>query len=140
MVDLPPEEAKDYCEEMRKSELSTIFLSSPTTTTERLKLIDSLSTPFIYYISRVGVTGAKSDISHSLKEEIASVYKNVRKSVVIGFGVSTPEQARLAASYGDGVVIGSAIVKIVERYGRNNEMQSQVKSFIGSISTAVKFN
>jgi tryptophan synthase alpha chain len=115
LVDLPPEEASGFIKQLHDHNLEIIFLASPTTTATRLQLIDQASTGFVYYVSRLGVTGVQKDISKSLAGEIANLRKFVKKPLAIGFGISTPEQAKTISTYADAVVVGSALVEIIEK-------------------------
>ena len=138
-VDLPPEEADNWNELMNQAELGTVFLASPTTPPDRLKKIDESSTGFVYYVSRTGVTGAQSDISVTLDQEMANVIKNIMKPVVVGFGLSTPEQVAQVAKLGDGVVVGSAIVKKIEQYGKDmDQLKVKLGSFVSELSAATR--
>lgn len=113
-VDLPPEEAQVYRKDLAAARIETIFLASPTTTGERLRMIDEASTAFVYYVSRLGVTGESQRLPAGLPGEMRRLRRYARKPVAIGFGISTPEQAGEAACYGDAVVVGSALVKLTE--------------------------
>lgn len=117
VVDLPPEEAGGYKRVMDEHGIETVFLASPTTDPIRLKEIDRLSNGFIYYVSRAGVTGVRNDISGSLAQEVSSIKMKVTHPIAIGFGISTPEQAKEVAQYAEGVVVGSALVNILAEYG-----------------------
>ena len=110
-VDLPPEEARDYFQRMEAHGLATVFLASPTTTPERLALVDSISTGFVYYVSRAGVTGARSSLSPTLARELIQVRERVKGPLCVGFGISTPEQVVAVAEMADGVVVGSCLVE-----------------------------
>lgn len=112
VVDLPPEESKTYQNILAQHQLKTVFLMSPTTSMERMQLISDASTGFIYYVSRVGVTGTQQAVSGSLAEELARVRTITAKPVAVGFGVSTGEQAAQVAQWADAVVVGSAFVKL----------------------------
>ncbi|HAH05776.1 MAG TPA: tryptophan synthase subunit alpha [Elusimicrobia bacterium] len=114
IVDLPPEEAGAYRKAAGAAGLETVFLASPTTSEERLKLIARASTGFIYYVSRLGVTGARESLSQTLDEELTRIKRVAAKPVAVGFGISTPEQAACAARGADAVVVGSALVRLLE--------------------------
>lgn len=116
VVDLPPEEAGAYRAQMRRAGLRTVFLASPTTSARRLRLVAEASTWFVYYVSRLGVTGARRTLSRTLAAELRRVRRRVRGPVAVGFGISTPEQARAVARLGDAVVVGSALVALAERH------------------------
>jgi tryptophan synthase alpha chain len=112
VVDLPPEEAVDHRRVMARAELETVFLASPTTSDERLAVVDDASTAFVYYVARLGVTGARPSLPPSLRQRIARVRRLVRKPLAVGFGISTPDQARTVARMCDAVVVGSALVRL----------------------------
>lgn len=113
VLDLPPEEAQEeYLPLMKASGLETVFLASPTTPRERLRLIGECSTGFVYYVSRTGVTGAQATLSQSLAGELEIVKREIQAPVAVGFGISEPQQASDVARLSEGVVVGSALVKI----------------------------
>jgi tryptophan synthase alpha chain len=114
IVDLPPEEAGDYCKVAKAHHFETVFLCSPTTTPDRLKLIDESSSGFVYYVSREGVTGAQSILSPQLQGKISSLRNTLANPVAVGFGISTPEHIRQLDGHADGIVIGSALVRLIE--------------------------
>lgn len=117
MTDLPPEAAAEYKAAMTKAGLNTVFLAAPTTPPDRLKEIAKLSSGFVYYISRTGVTGASDTLAHSLSKQIALVKKYTRLPVAVGFGVSKASHVEAIGKFADGVVVGSAIVSEIERTG-----------------------
>ncbi len=119
IVDLPPEEAGDYRAAAKKHGFETVFLCSPTTTRERLKLVDDYSSGFVYYVSREGVTGAQSALPQQLEQKIAALKTELKNPVAIGFGISTPEHVRALSGKADGIVVGSALVKIIEENPAN---------------------
>lgn len=129
VVDLPPEEATHYLEILNKEELQTIFLISPTTTPDRIKLIDEVTTGFIYYVSRVGVTGTQIKLSNSLSDELNTVRQLTQKPIAVGFGISTAEQARQVSMIADAVVVGSAFVRL--------KTAKEVRSLAKEIRTAM---
>jgi len=112
VVDLPPEEAGEYSQIMKAQDLKTVFLLSPTTTPERMPLICDASTGFVYYVSRVGVTGTQNEVSQSLAQELKLVRQLTQKPIAVGFGISGADQARQVSKLADGVVVGSAFVKL----------------------------
>ncbi|GER93546.1 tryptophan synthase subunit alpha [Dissulfurispira thermophila] len=129
--DLPPEEGIDFIKLAQDADLSTIFLVAPTSTRERIKYITSVSSGFIYYVSMTGITGSKLDMDRTFKSHIAHVKKVADKPVAVGFGVSTPEDAKTIAQIADGVIIGSAIVK------RLYEHPLSAKDFIKKLREAI---
>jgi tryptophan synthase alpha chain len=115
LIDLSVEEAGPYMPELRKAGLDTVFLAAPTSTERRLKLVAEYSTGFVYLVSRTGVTGERSEISDSLAPLLEKMRAVTQLPLAAGFGISTPEQASTVAKLADGVVVGSAIVRQIEK-------------------------
>lgn len=136
-VDLPPEEAGEYRPALEREGLSTIFLAAPTTRPERLELLDEASSGFVYYVSRTGVTGAQPQLSETLGAELAEVRKRVRKPLAVGFGISEPAQAREVARQADAVVVGSAIVRLIEEAAEPAEAERRIEAFARAIVEAI---
>lgn len=133
VVDLPPEESLDYRKILNGHGLDTVFLASPTSDQTRLALVDNCSSGFVYYVSRTGVTGAQSNISESLQSELTLVKKTVKKPVMVGFGVSNAAQAKEISAQADGVIIGSAIVKLIEAAKSPAEAAQKLEAFAQEI-------
>jgi tryptophan synthase alpha chain len=131
LPDVPPEEAGPYAAASEKSGVPIVYLISPTCTDARIKAIDRLSKSWIYLVSIKGVTGAKT------ATDIGSFVKRVRrltkKPLYVGFGISTPDDAARAAEHADGVIVGSALLKIVENGGGAKD----VEAFIASLRRAL---
>ncbi len=118
--DIPVEEAAELKNNCEKQGLDLIFLVAPTTTDERIRKILQKDSGFLYLVSRLGVTGAREDVSSSTKELLARVKTEIPKAV--GFGISTGEQAEEVRKAGsDAVIVGSAFVKIIEEGKDTNE-------------------
>lgn len=117
VVDLPVEESVEYRAIMKAVDVGTVFLASPTTSERRLKAIVEASTAFIYLVSRAGVTGEQKALSETLAGDVARVRALTDKPLAIGFGISTAEHARAVARLGDAVVVGSAMVRILDQPG-----------------------
>lgn len=113
--DLPPDEADELIDPARAAGLDTIFLLSPTSTDARIRLVADRSTGFIYCVSLTGVTGVRERLSGEVEALVARIRQHTALPVCVGFGVSTPEQARQAGAVADGVIVGSAIVVLLER-------------------------
>jgi tryptophan synthase alpha chain len=109
------EEAGPYVTPLRAAGLDTVFLAAPTSTERRLKLVAEYSTGFVYLVSRTGVTGERASISDSVEPLIAKMRQVTKLPLAVGFGISTPEQAAAVAKMADGVVVGSAIVRQIEK-------------------------
>jgi len=131
VTDLPVEEADPYLAEMRKNELAPIFLAAPTSTDERLKGIAQASRGFVYAVSRTGVTGARKQMSEDAQALVRRLRKFTKLPVAVGFGISTREQFAAVGGFAEAVVVGSAIVDIVER-NSGKEAQS-VAEFVGRL-------
>ncbi|MGH7198944.1 MAG: tryptophan synthase subunit alpha [Candidatus Omnitrophota bacterium] len=114
--DLPPEEGKEVSAAMRKRRIHLVYLLAPTSGPKRLKLVAKASKGFIYYVSLTGVTGVRKALPTELRRNILLAKKNARVPVCVGFGISTPEQAKAASRAADGVIVGSAIVRALARY------------------------
>lgn len=117
-VDLPPEEAEEcYLPALRRNHLDPIFLLAPTSTSERMKRVGEVSSGFVYYVSRTGVTGERELLVKTLPKEVKRVRRKVKLPVAVGFGISTPDQVAAVGGIADGVVVGSALVRVVEEGG-----------------------
>lgn len=132
--DLPPDEDTHFAREIKKNGLHNIYLVAPTTQRDRLRMIAARSSGFVYYVSLKGVTGMRKSLPADLKAQIARIKKVTAKPVLIGFGVSNPEQAKKACVVSDGVIMGSAIVNCIEK---NNRIPP-VARFIRRMVEAVK--
>jgi len=127
VIDLPPEEGADVEPVFRKAGLKTVFLVSPTSPPARMARASELSTGFLYVVTRTGTTGARDSLPADLPATVARARRSARQSsrrqsngvlpVAVGFGISSPAAARLAATLADGVVVGSALVAVVEQSG-----------------------
>lgn len=113
--DLPPEEGEDFFNDANHSGLATILLASPTSTQKRLKRIAELSSGFIYYVSLTGTTGARERLPQDIIHNVRQLKAITDKPVCVGFGISTPQQAGHIARVADGVIVGSAIIKLIEQ-------------------------
>jgi len=136
--DLPPEEAGPWIEEARRIGLDTIFLVAPTSPPDRIKLVSRCSQGFIYYVSVTGVTGARERLPEELEPAVKGIKEQSKKRVAVGFGISTPEQAQKVSLFADGIIIGSAIVKIIEENLKSPELTDKVRDFISSFAEALK--
>jgi len=136
--DLPPEEAGPWIREARAFDLDTIFLVAPTSTPDRIKLISKWSRGFIYYVSVTGVTGTRETLPDELEQAIRRAKEHSKKPVAVGFGISTPDQARTMSRFADGVIVGSAIVKIIEEKLDSPDLVNQVGNFVTSLAQALK--
>ncbi len=137
--DLPPEQSQSLLEIAPRYNLSTIFLAAPTSPPERMQLIASVSTGFVYCVSVTGVTGARAMLSDEIAPMIAELRKHTDKPISVGFGVSTPDQATQIAQIADGVIVGSAIVNVIEENTDDEtKLLAAVKQFASDLATGVK--
>ncbi|MCM8783475.1 MAG: tryptophan synthase subunit alpha [Candidatus Omnitrophica bacterium] len=128
--DLIPEEANDLLKVAKRCDFYPIFLASPTSNSERLKKIVRASEGFIYYVSLTGVTGIREMLPLGLKKEVLNVKKFTSKPLCVGFGISHPQQVRKVLEFSDGVVVGSAIVSIIEKNLGKSFLVSKVGAFV----------
>lgn len=136
--DLPYEEARDLIRCAKREGIAAIFLAAPTSTRKRIRNIVKNSTGFIYYVSLTGVTGARRNLPSEVASNVRMIKSITKKPVAVGFGISTPRQARDIARIADGVIIGSAIVKeIADNAGNNKNMLSKISSFSKSLAKAI---
>jgi tryptophan synthase alpha chain len=112
--DLPPEEGKELEKSTKRHGLDLVYLLSPASTEKRIKLVTSRSSGFIYLVSLTGVTGARDKLPEELESFVGSVRERTEKPLCVGFGVSTPDQARRVAKVADGVIVGSRIIQLLD--------------------------
>jgi tryptophan synthase alpha chain len=110
---------------------------APTSTPDRIQQIGKISKGFIYYISLTGTTGTKESLSVGLEEKVSEIKNSVSLPVLVGFGISGPEQAAEAAKVSDGVILGSAIVKLIETNNNPVERDRKLGEFLTSIQKAI---
>ncbi len=114
--DLPPEEAKEFQKTARDNGLELVFLLAPTSNEERIKLIGSLTDSFIYYVSLTGITGERETLPwEELEEKVYKIKSITGKHVAVGFGVSKKEHTQKLSRFADGIIVGSAVVKLQGR-------------------------
>lgn len=138
VLDLPADEADQNAELKPSPDLAHIRLIAPTTPEERVPKIAAVAEGFIYYVSREGVTGAQATIATGIAEMVAHIKSTTGVPVCVGFGISNPEQAATVASMADGVVVGSAIVKLIDKYGSSPDLAKEVGAFVKPLVDAVK--
>jgi tryptophan synthase alpha chain len=138
LPDLPPEEAGTLIPLAKKAGLDTVFLLAPTSTDERIKLVCRVSQGFVYYVSLTGVTGARSGIQSSIGESLKRIKAVTEKPVAVGFGISTPDQAAQVAQWGaDGVIVGSALVKVIEENIGSPDLVRNAAAFVKTLKQGV---
>lgn len=139
-VDLPPAEAREeYVPALRSRNLDTVFLLAPTSDRARVREVQAVSTGFIYYVSRTGVTGDRAELAPDLLREAKKLRRRVDLPLAVGFGISTADQARAVGKVADGVVVGSALVRMVEenedRVSLMETMEVKAMEFVHALAT-----
>ncbi|MBN2310597.1 MAG: tryptophan synthase subunit alpha, partial [Candidatus Hydrogenedentes bacterium] len=137
-VDLPPGEDPDCKRALDEHGIATVPLIAPTSTLERIKLIARHATGFLYYVSRIGVTGVRNDIAQTTKSMVESIKQHSDLPVAVGFGISEPAHAAQVASFADGVIVGSAIVRLIGELGDTPDMPARVGAFVKPLVDATK--
>ncbi|MBI5887966.1 MAG: tryptophan synthase subunit alpha [Deltaproteobacteria bacterium] len=142
VVDLPPEEADDFKRELDKEGLDLIFLLTPTSDEGRMRLVSRRASGFIYFVSVTGVTGARAALSRGVAAHVKKIKKDYTGLPVgVGFGISTPRQAREVACFADAVVVGSAIINIISRHkdtaGESVKMLGEVSRFVSGLKKGI---
>lgn len=135
LPDLPYEEKDEFLPMCRKYGIDLISLIAPTSK-NRIAMIAKEAEGFLYIVSSLGVTGTRSEITTDLSSIIKVVRENTSIPCAIGFGISTPEQAHKISKLSDGVIVGSAIVKILEQYGK--DAPKHVGEYVKSMKDAMK--
>jgi tryptophan synthase alpha chain len=138
VLDLPPEEAELYEERMAAEGLCNIYLIAPTTPGERIAFIARRGGGFIYYVSREGVTGMQSKVADTIGPMTARIRAHTDLPIAVGFGISTPEQARTVAAQADAVVVGSAIVNQIAEFGKSPELTGRVAAYVETLARAIR--
>jgi tryptophan synthase alpha chain len=136
--DLPPEEGEDLYSAAAAAGVDGVLLAAPTTTPARLALLGARTRGFLYFVSLTGVTGVRAEIAADLEACVARARTVCPHPICVGFGVSTPEQAGAIGRYADGVVVGSAIVDLVERARTPDEAVDAVARFVAALKAPLR--
>jgi tryptophan synthase alpha chain len=137
VVDLPPEEAAELRQYTDPKKIDFISLIAPTTGIERVGQIASHATGFLYYISITGVTGTAKPQVKEVKKDVERIKEVTALPLVVGFGISTPQQAKEIAPCADGIVIGSAVVKMIEKNCHRTDLVSVVCQYAREMKEAI---
>ena len=135
LPDMPFEEKGELAEEAKKNGVDIISLIAPTSA-DRIQMIAKEAQGYVYVVSSLGVTGMRSEIKTDLKSIIDLVKQATDVPAAVGFGINTPEQAAEISKISDGVIVGSAIVKIIEKYGEN--AADEVYNYVKEMKDAVR--
>ncbi len=132
--DLPPEEGADLEETSLRHSLDLIYLLAPTSDDERIDIVAERSRGFIYLVSLTGTTGARARLPQDLESFVSKVRQKARQPLCVGFGISTPDEARRVARVADGVIVGSRLVQLTEEENPAEKVRSFVQALRGALS------
>lgn len=137
--DLPVEESERLAGICAAADVSLIQLITPTTSPDRTKRIVETSTGFLYYVSVVGITGARTELPPELVDSVGKLREQTELPVCIGFGISRPEHVRMLSPVADGLIVGSAIVRQVAECGEKSPevVRGQIESYVGELLSAL---
>jgi len=135
--DLPPEEASEFVGYARDAGLATVFLLAPTSTEERIKKVTDTASGFVYYVSMTGITGARLANLQEIKGRIPQIQKYTDLPVAVGFGISGPDEARKISRWADGVIVGSALVRLIEDNRGKKQLLTRVTGFVTSLKKGI---
>jgi tryptophan synthase alpha chain len=136
--DLLPEEAGEIAPALAAHGVRTVFLLAPTSGEERIEAAARAASGFLYFVSVTGVTGARKAVPSEIRDRVRAIREKSPVPVVIGFGVSTPDEARALGKLADGVVVGSAIVKRIAERGSRAARADRVRRFVRSLKRALR--
>jgi len=137
LVDLPPEEAEEIHPHLRAAGIDLITLLAPTTPEARTLHLAQHAEGFLYYVSMTGVTGSQKVDAQAIATAVAAVRRVSPVPVAVGFGVTTPDDARAVAAFADAVVVGSALVQVIAAHSQSPGLIDEVTAFARSLKEAV---
>ncbi|HEY2341711.1 MAG TPA: tryptophan synthase subunit alpha [Chthoniobacteraceae bacterium] len=138
ILDLPPDEDAENPELIEHSTLKRIRLIAPTTPPERIAKLTADASGFVYYVSREGVTGARSDVPVALADQVAAIRATTKLPIAVGFGISNPAHVAEVARVADAVVVGSAIVTRIQEWGQEADLAERIEKFVAPLAAAKK--
>jgi tryptophan synthase alpha chain len=138
VVDLPPEEAGELWRPVRSEGLDVIFLLTPTSDEKRVSVVLKKASGFVYYVSMTGVTGSKAIEATDVRQAVEGLRDRCRLPIGVGFGISSAEAAREVAEFADAVVVGSAIMRLVETQRGDPRLVELVGAFIRELKDATR--
>ncbi|MBI2217780.1 MAG: tryptophan synthase subunit alpha [Candidatus Rokubacteria bacterium] len=136
--DLPPEEADPLRAETDAAGIDIVHLVAPTTPPARARMVTARSRGFVYVVSLTGVTGERQALPPDLGAQLKALRRITRKPLCVGFGISTAEQAAAVGRHADGVVVGSAIVRLIEHQGTSPSLVKDVGELIASLKQPLR--
>ncbi|MDD5491243.1 MAG: tryptophan synthase subunit alpha [bacterium] len=137
--DLLPESGREAGRILKKHKLDPVYLVSPLTSGKRLGLISKESAGFVYYVSVTGITGARASLPQDIARHAHNLRRYIKQPVAVGFGVSNARQVKQLSAWFDGVIVGSAIVSIIEKNIGKKDLVSKVGKFVKSLRSNSKF-
>jgi len=137
-VDLPPEEAGPLDAELEPLGIDLVHLAAPTSTPDRLRLIARRSRGFIYLVSLTGVTGERPALPAELTAQVRALRLMTTRPICVGFGIGRPEQVEMVGRIADGVIVGSAIVRLVEQHAGSADLVTRVGDFIAELKAPLR--
>ena len=141
VVDYPPEESEDFAQMLKAKGLAPIFLLAPTSTETRMDQVGRLGAGYLYYVSLKGVTGAGHLDTDDVARKVAVVRQHTSLPIGVGFGISDAQSAKAVSVHADAVVIGSAIIKLMEQQVTERKpVVPAVSSFLSGIRAAIDQN
>lgn len=134
ILDMPPEEGGEVGQLFQKQNIHLIYLIAPTSTPERIKTITEHTAGFIYYVSRMGVTGVQDKIQENIPDRVNLIQQRTSLPIVVGFGISKPDHVKQISRIADGVVVGSAIVQKIDHHQNDSDIVETVSKFIRQLT------
>ena len=138
VVDMPPEESRELAIPARAAGVDLIYLLAPTTPLERSRAIARSASGFLYYVSVTGVTGARAQVGADVEQHVRELSTITDLPIGVGFGISTPAQARQVGAYADAVVVGSALSLLIEAHGKTDQLLPTVGGLVGAMKDAMR--
>lgn len=138
IVDLPPEQSDEIREPFAAAGIDRITLLAPTTPPQRMAQLAAQGEGFLYYVSMTGVTGTRKVVAAEIAEAVDALRAQSPVPVAVGFGVTTPAEAAAIAGFADAVVVGSALVRVIEQQGAGAGLQPAVRAFVAELKAAIR--
>jgi tryptophan synthase alpha chain len=139
VVDLPPEEGeRELVPALREQGVDAIFLLAPTSTRERVSKVAEVSSGFVYYVSRTGVTGERATLAPDLVRDVKRLRRRLDQPLAVGFGISSPAQVAAVGEIADGIVVGSALVRLVEEGAGGTDLPSRLEERVRELITPLR--
>ena len=132
--DLPVEEAGNLLKAAKRNRLASVFFVAPTTTKERMKKILKSTSGFVYYVSLTGVTGARRALPADVVRDVRRIKSTTDKPVCVGFGISTPAQIKGLAKTADGIIVGSVLIKEIQKHLNQRNLVVRTAKFVARLA------